>query len=345
MEDKEEKKQKKHGIFSFLKKKSKSAKFEEEGLEKEDKKEKKEKKEKKRKEEKENERKRHSVAVVEKKECREPNRKSYAQGGSVNISTFMKSLPDWQESTRRVITDCSFETFPIAGDLPRLLKHLSIVREVSEGNYDTLFPKDGIVNKTSNAGDCLQVITCVTQLLEGEEQAEKVEKEWNETIVNDQDMSVQKTFLIKILKKVFVEETENKEVPSPVITFLKAINQKIIANSTMHLKIVCGNLFFKDSQPMFWEVACILQQKTYLIHYRKQETTSKNPEEYFRFLWELRLVFNSNLTQLEEVTMGISCIEFKPETTEAIRTSVLNTLKSIQFTDCQIKNVGEEDDQ
>ncbi|KAL7714194.1 Ras guanine nucleotide exchange factor glfB-like C-terminal domain-containing protein [Entamoeba marina] len=275
-----------------------------------------------------------------------PQRKS-AGVGQVTMKSLMNSLPDWQDSTRKVITEGNFETFPIAGDLPRLLKHLSVVREVSDGNYDTIFPTEELEEKANSnvvhAGECLQVIKCIANLLEGEAQATKVETEWNATIDNDEDMSVQKTFLMKILKQIFVEQGPYKE-NSPVIIFLKAINQKIIASSTMRLKIVCGNLFFKDSQPMFWEVAVILvSDRIYLIHYRKQETTSKKADEYFRFLWELRLVFSMDMTHLEEVMMGVSCIEFNPETKDEVKENVTSTLKPILFSDCQVRNVGDED--
>ncbi|KAL7719322.1 Ras guanine nucleotide exchange factor glfB-like C-terminal domain-containing protein [Entamoeba marina] len=267
--------------------------------------------------------------------------------GQITMKSLMKSLPDWQDSTRKVIAEGKFETFPIAGDLPRLLKHLSVVREVSEGDYDTIFPTEELEEKANSnivhAGECLQVIKCIAKLLEGEAQASKVETEWNATIDNDEDMSVQKTFLMKILRETFIEQGPYKE-NSPVIVFLKAINQKIIASSTMRLKIVCGNLFFKDSQPMFWEVAVILvADKIYLIHYRKQETTSKKEDEYFRFLWELRLVFSMDMTHLEEVMMGVSCIEFNPQTKDDIKENVTSTLKPILFSDCQFRNVGDED--
>ncbi|ELP90594.1 hypothetical protein EIN_020730 [Entamoeba invadens IP1] len=325
MEEKVDKeKKKKHGFFSFLKRKAKDKSKEVKDASKDKKGDTKDPK-------------RRSVMVTDKKEQQRLDRMSIAT--PVNINALMKNLPDWQESTRKVIKDGKLETFPIAGDLPRLLNHLSIVREVSEGNYDTLFP-DESAEKTQapKAGDCFQVIKCICTLFEGDEQCAKIEQEWNSTMANDEDMSVQKTFLIRILTKVFLEDGQQKDV-SPVITFLKAINQKIIANSTLHLKMVCGSLLFKDSHPMFWEVACILQDKTYLIHYRKQESTSKKEDEYFQFMWELRLVFSSGLTQLEEVTMGISSIEFRPETRKDVRDNVLDTLKPILFTDVEIKDV------
>ena len=326
----EKEKKTKKGLFSFLKKKSKSTGIETEHKEKE----KKEKKSKK-----------HSrtQSVSESPTTQTPTETNNESRKTMQAATMMRLMntaTNWQESTRKVMKDGKFETFPIAGDLPRLLKHLSIVKENYDGELETIFPYDESQNKSNKAGDCFQVIKCIAGIFEGHEQQIKIEKEWKELIVDDEDMSVQKTFLMQIMNKVFIEEGEFKE-QSPVITFLKAINQKIIANATMNLKIVCGSLLFKDCHPMFWEVACILQERTYLIHYRKQETTSKKPEEYFQFMWELRLVFSKDLMSLEEVSMGISSLMFKKESSQEIKEKVQSTLKSILFDDYKIKEVNE----
>ncbi|EDR26215.1 hypothetical protein EDI_076310 [Entamoeba dispar SAW760] len=315
----------------------------------EEKKEKKEKKEKSKKEKKE---------AKEKKLTNEENSKlppvaianpkvaGYATGSMVNL---LKNMPDWRDQTRKVVVEGNFETFPIAGDLPRLLKHLSIVRKTNENEISCLFPEDG--NKTDGkvkivvdvqgnkvtTGDCLKVIQCITKIFD-EKHCERVEKEWNAVMDNSEDLSVQKTFLMRVLKSVYVDEGSNEV--SPVITFLKAINQKIIASSTMKLKAVCGNLFIKDAQPMVWEIAVILDgDKTIISHYRRQETTSKNSEEYFRFLWELRLVFNKEMTQLQELKMGINDIEFNPNTISSVREKVESTLESLKFEDCVVSDL------
>lgn len=333
----ENKKQKKHHLFGFLKKKNKN----EESSSKIEAKEKKKKKK--------DQTKRHSVAIeIAKEKPKEPEkvtRQSIAgSSAAASMQRLREKMPNWQEQTRKVMKEAKFETFPIAGDLPRLLTHLSIVKDTGDGEFETIFPyNENMEKKTNTAGDCFQVIKCITQIMEGKQQAANIEQQWKELIVDDEDMSVQKTFLTQILKKVFIDEGEFKE-QSPTLTFLKAVNQKIIANATMNLKIVCGDLFFKDSYPMFWEIACILQSRTYLIHYRKQEAASKKKEEYFRFLWELRLVFTKDMLNLDEITMGISTIEFNPETTQGVRDKVLTTLKSLMFADCRIKNVGDEED-
>ena len=128
--------------------------------------------------------------------------------------------------------------------------------------------------------------------------------------------------------------------------FLKAVNQKVIASSTMYLKCCCGTIMFKDAQPMVWEIAVILmEEKTIISHYRRQETTSKNDDEYWRFLWELRLVFNKELTQLQELTMGITDIEYQPNTKQEIRDKLESTLQSLLFPECVIQELGEEDEE
>ena len=130
------------------------------------------------------------------------------------MMALLKKLPDWRESTRKVIMEGNFETFPIAGDLPRLLLHLSIVKENGE-DLESLFPQTGKtdgkvkVNKDTtrriNAGDCLVAIQEIAKIFEGEQQRDKVTTEWNKLIDNEEDLSVQKTFLLRILKQVFVE--------------------------------------------------------------------------------------------------------------------------------------------
>ncbi|EMD48540.1 Hypothetical protein EHI5A_231270 [Entamoeba histolytica KU27] len=91
---------------------------------------------------------------------------------------------------------------------------------------------------------------------------------------------------------------------------------------------------------MVWEIAVILDgDKTIISHYRRQETTSKNSEEYFRFLWELRLVFNKEMTQLQELKMGINDIEFNPNTISSVRERVESTLESLKFEDCVVSDL------
>ncbi|ELP91396.1 hypothetical protein EIN_154730 [Entamoeba invadens IP1] len=333
MSEKEEHK-KKHGFLSFLHftKKPKESKEEKEAKE----------KEKKEKKEKEKEKKRRSKRVSTSFDAK--------QNGTPVITTnppqalLPKKNFDWQESTKRVINEERIESFPIAGDLPRLLKHLRITKELENGEYDVLFPTDDKEYQTNTAGDCFDLIKCITQILEGDEQTKRIEDEWNAVMSNDQDMSVQKTFLMRILSKVFVEEGKFKP-SSPVINFLKGVNQKIIANSTLRLKMVCGTMPFKDSHPMFWEIVIVFQDKAYVIHYRKQESISKKPEEYFRFEWELRLVFNNELTQFSEVGMGVSTIEFDPLTKQETRKLVLETLKPICFADFTVTDIDKNEEE
>ena len=88
---------------------------------------------------------------------------------------------------------------------------------------------------------------------------------------------------------------------------------------------------------MFWEVACIQQNnRVYIIHYKKQEATSTNPQEYFKFMWEFRLIFNETLTECEDTSMGISSIEFGKECTAEIKEEVKKGLSSLQYNDCKI---------
>ena len=96
---------------------------------------------------------------------------------------------------------------------------------------------------------------------------------------------------------------------------------------------------------MFWEVAVILfGQDIMMIHYRKQETTSKRDDEYFRFMWELRFVFSSDLQTLKDVFMGVSSIEFKEHTKQEVRDSILSILSDLKFSDCTISSIPESEE-
>ena len=264
----------------------------------------------------------------------------------------LKRLPDWGDATRKIIVGTNYETFPIAGDLPRLLKHLAIV-QIEGDDIHSLFPQDKIIaNKTEQitigentgnnvkAGDCLKLIEKAANVFISEESGSKLASEWNAVMDNGEDLSVQKTFLMQILKKVFVEQCSSGE--SPVILFLKAINQKIIAPSTMRIKCQCGNLFFKDANPMVWEIAVIINgDKPIISHYRRQEATSKNPSDYFRFVWELRIVFNKELTTLQELSMGITDIEFNEDTSDSVRDRVTSALQSLMLPDCFVGDIDD----
>ena len=338
-------KKEKKGLFDLFSKIKHTSSDEKEAK----KKEKKEKKEKEKKEKKDKKDKKTPAAVPAVPQKIDAKQQGYSNNSMVNL---LKNMPDWRDSTRKVMDTGKFETFPIAGDLPRLLKHLNIVRKTGD-DIECLFPEgsnsDGkvkIIKDTQGTkittGDCLKVILCITKIFDSKH-CEKVEQEWNAVMDNNEDLSVQKTFLMQVLKKVYMEEGSNDV--SPIITFLKAINQKIIASPTMKLKGVCGNMFIKDAQPMVWEIAVILDgEQTIISHYRRQETTSKNPEEYFRFLWEIRMIFNKDMTQLQELKMGINEIEFLPETAVSVREKVDTTLEELKFEDCVVQDLEESSD-
>ncbi|BFU23649.1 hypothetical protein EHI8A_106900 [Entamoeba histolytica HM-1:IMSS-B] len=267
------------------------------------------------------------------------------------MANLLKTLPDWSVATRKIIDTTNIETFPIAGDLPRLLKHLTVY-EIHNGDFYSVFPTQGIVTEhivdysvssdgaAINAGDCLKILQTVCMIFESDELAQHLGNEWNAIMDNSCDLSVQKTFLMRILKKVFIEEKTDGE--SPIIMFLKAINQKIIGPATMRVRCQCGSLIIKDAQPMVWEVAVIIMEdKTIISHYRRQETSSKKPEEYFRFLWELRMVFNRDLTQLESLVMGVTEIEFDDITLDSVRDKVSSALEPMKSQDCFIGNMDD----
>ncbi|ELP94105.1 hypothetical protein EIN_184720 [Entamoeba invadens IP1] len=271
---------------------------------------------------------------------------------SAAMANLLKTLPDYSVATRKTIDSGNFETFPIAGDLPRLLKHMTLF-EVQDDKYFCIFPKKELVEsyitsslastegKAVTAGDCLKIMQSVTSVFEAEK-LDKLTSEWNGVMDNSADLSIQKTFLMQILKKVYVEDSDGE---SSTIMFLKAINQKIIGPSTMRIKCQCqcsGGVVIKDAQPMLWEVAVIItEDKTIISHYRRQETSSKNPNEYFRFLWELRMTFSRDLTQLEGLVMGVTEIEFNPETTDSVRDKISNALESLKLPDCFVGDIDE----
>ncbi|KAL7720287.1 hypothetical protein QTN25_002793 [Entamoeba marina] len=250
------------------------------------------------------------------------------------------SAPDPAEEVdskkKKIVVTGNFETFPIAGDLPRLLKHLSIVED-RDGEFHSLFPEKGVIDREKfnapregeghvKAGDCLKILEAVAKIFESEDNAKIARDEWKSVMDDTEDLSVQKTFLMQILKKAFVETNQNE---SPVII----------------IKCQCGNLFIKDAQPMVWEIAVIISEgKTVISHYRRQETTSKNANEYFRFLWELRMTFNRELNQIEGLVMGISDIEFNEETTDAIRDKVTASLSDLMLPDCYVGDIDNGDE-
>ena len=93
---------------------------------------------------------------------------------------------------------------------------------------------------------------------------------------------------------------------------------------------------------MVWEIAVILEEnRTIISHYRRQETTSKVPSDYFRFLWELRLVFNKELTQLQDLSMYVIEVEFAEVTSEDVRENVKSTLKELMCADPVIKEMDD----
>lgn len=208
------------------------------------------------------------------------------------------------------------KTLPVHVDVPRLARKMAIYADNNK-NHVLHAAKDtgaglsddaplGTVNKHPDAQLHDQriirdiILTLSIHLGEPKEQQRHIEAKFPEYF-GPGDTSVA---LREYMENVVGDD-------SKVIGVLKACNQSILAPGVLKLKFSVGNQFpFKDMRGS-WRIDIIVDKdKVTVIHSKRERSFEDSPSDYFEFGWSLAMVFDKDITDLQETLLFIEDISY-----------------------------------
>jgi len=98
---------------------------------------------------------------------------------------------------------------------------------------------------------------------------------------------------------------------SKVVNVLKACNQSILAPGVLKLKFTVGNAYpFKDMRGSWRIDIHVDDDKLCVTHLKRERSFEDDPADYFEFEWSLKLIFDKDAAQLQEVLLHIDDLSF-----------------------------------
>lgn len=121
---------------------------------------------------------------------------------------------------------------------------------------------------------------------------------------------------------------------SKVAQVLKTINQGVIAPAVISLKLALPSLPFKDFRNS-WRIEVIIGIDTVtVVHIRREQSFNTPPEKTFEFVWECRIVFNKDVTSINEVKIRIIELAFNEKVTPDTNLYIRNEMKRFIDDEC-----------
>eukprot|EP01113_Clastostelium_recurvatum_P035561 TRINITY_DN4975_c0_g1_i2.p1 TRINITY_DN4975_c0_g1~~TRINITY_DN4975_c0_g1_i2.p1 ORF type:complete len:726 (+),score=190.10 TRINITY_DN4975_c0_g1_i2:219-2180(+) len=209
---------------------------------------------------------------------------------------------DFRADTRK-IWERTVDKLPVASDVPRLASFTEVAGQRLPGPDE---PKQSV----------LAVLLALRGLLYGQGGDLTDEKLTQLFTARIPDATDQTTFPKQFPKLLLEDLTESNQI----VRVLKAIHQAIIAPSVIELRMsICPKLPFKDT-PGGWHVRVFRRPdgQVEVQHARRQEHMDKRKEEeYLEFTWVLSMVFDAEVSAMNEVRLEIRDLVYGPATTDA----------------------------
>lgn len=111
---------------------------------------------------------------------------------------------------------------------------------------------------------------------------------------------------------------------SKPVLILRACNQAAISPAVMILKTGMGKVRYKDIRGEWWIHISFTHDSVCITHEKHEQS---EPEKLFRFVWELRFTFSTDLTELRATSLRITELTFAETTSEDYRKEVLEQMK------------------
>jgi len=199
----------------------------------------------------------------------------------------------------------SSDAFPLAADIPRLVKLIEVNVEGKK-----IWPE---INKSfkNKAEHIFSLLQCLCSLLEDEECNNLLTGQfWS---YFDDDPTLELIDVSKRLEKVMKELLGSD---CKVIRLLKACNQSILAPPVVRLKYYIGNEFPYHDATGTWKIhISFWGDHVRAKHIRWEKSIEKDS---FSFKWEFELVFNKMLRDFLSLDLYISELKFGQKEEEEI---------------------------
>jgi len=182
----------------------------------------------------------------------------------------------------------SFKELPVAKDLPRLAKRISIR---NEGHLVlTSTPEISIPDYL------FKIFMILSRLLRIETHIyTKMEEGWKTCWEEEENTEIEK-IMVRFLEEYVGDENR-------VIRVLKSCNQAVIANAIIELKLALGANNATKDVPDSWFLVISVQQDRVIVENKKREQSLLG---IFQFEWALTIVYDMDTITCHEVTLRIT---------------------------------------
>ncbi|GAM28685.1 hypothetical protein SAMD00019534_118610 [Acytostelium subglobosum LB1] len=206
---------------------------------------------------------------------------------------------DLVEDTKRIWLR-PFASQPVGVDLPRLASCISIFKDNSS--------TEDLAEKGNPKKTVYDVLQGLRQFFAPEFTLDDEFIQKYDAIPRNEDSTFRTNDLVAYLSTEFQE---------PILNILKVCSQAIIAPSVIELRLsICPKPMFKDAGGWTIKVSRDSENNVVVSHCKKQQQMDlRKEEEYFEFVWELQMVFDSEATLLKHVALSIVELNFGEKTT------------------------------
>jgi len=194
-------------------------------------------------------------------------------------------------------------------DIPRLARKISIY-------------SDGDVVLSAHSDDCVLVIGSSAPLQEGTKQEYIIIRDIILTLSRVLgEPEVQQDNIIarfpsffgtgdpSLSLNDFLEQVVGAD--SKVVHVLKGCNQSILAPGVLKLKFTVGNAYpFKDMRGSCRIDVHVEDNQICITHLKRERSFEDDPAEYFEFEWSLKLIYDKDMTCLQEAVLHIDDLSF-----------------------------------
>jgi hypothetical protein len=211
----------------------------------------------------------------------------------------------------------SMHTLPVASDFPRLAKLTKIYGDEGELEIPNQPSVERIIYSI--------LLTLALQL--------------NDSHTHDATRDNYWTYLRENIEGEIRREFDSflkncMDENSKVAHVLKTINQGVIAPAVISLKLALPSLPFKDFRNS-WRIEVIIAPDIVtVVHIRREQSFNTPPEMTFEFVWECRIVFNKDVTSMNEVKVRIIELAFGEKVTPENSSKIRNEMKRFLTEDC-----------
>jgi len=212
----------------------------------------------------------------------------------------------------------SMHTLPVASDFPRLAK---LTKIIGGNGVELEIPAQPSIERIIYS----ILLTLALQLEDSESHDTTRDHYWS-YLHDNIEGEIRREFDM-FLKNCLSED-------SKVAHILKTINQGVIAPAVISLKLALPSLPFKDFRNSWRIEVQIAMDSVTVVHIRREQSFNTPPEMTFEFVWECRIVFDKEVTRMDEVKVRIIELAFGERVSPENNSRIRNEMKRFITNDC-----------